>query len=69
MQTAQITNQNTKQLRVAGRAKRWKMRAIGFGFASHWLKKWMSFAGQSQNEAIQNQSNRNLLSTLVWKPL
>ena len=29
---------------------------IGFGFASRWLRKWMSFAGQPQNEAMQNQS-------------
>ena len=43
---------------VAG-AKRGKMRAsqIGFGFVSHWSKKWREFPNQSQIVLKQNQSN------------
>ena len=62
IQAIQRTNQNPKQIQVAG-AKRGKTRAgtevvIGFGFTSDWLKKWReSFFRQSQSVAMQNESN------------
>ena len=45
-----------------------KSRAIGFGFASHWLKNW-----RDSFKPITKRSNRNpliiLLSTVTWKLL
>ena len=37
---------------------------IGFGFASHWLKKWSRFVNQSQGVVKQNQRITKLFSTL-----
>ena len=46
LQTLQWANQNSKQRHVTG-AKRGKNACeqvtIGFGFASHWLRKWREF--------------------------
>ena len=43
---------------------------VAIGFASCWLKKWqVSFAGQSQSEAMQIQSKINYHLMLKWKQL
>ena len=64
MQTVQWTNQNAKQIYVAG-AKRGKMRPSKSGLVLVLLLiGWESgarFFNQSQSVAVQNQSN--------WKPL
>ena len=72
MKTAHWANQNANQLHVAG-AKRGKIRAyISRLVLVLLLIGWesgASFVNQSQSEVKQDQSKRNLLSILKWKPL
>ena len=43
--------------------------AIGFGFASHWLRKWREFSNQSQSAMKQNQSEREITFNIQLKTI
>ena len=46
--------------RRQAREKACKRGTTGFGFASHWLRKWAHFVNQSQSVVKQNQSKREI---------
>jgi len=57
----QWTNQT---LMCKAREKVWNKVAIGFSFASDWLRNWSEIFQPITDEVKQNESKRKLLSTL-----
>ena len=65
-QTIQRTNQNSNDRCSQCKALKnlRKQVVIGFGFTSVWLIKWPKCLSQSMSVVMQNQSKRELISTL-----